>query len=241
MAYRKGLSSDGDYAILSDMKQVHWLPALLAVLLLVMGGLAAWAYAHRGYPYVVYYARYLALPSSTQPQVTIEEWVDPRQHRLRLRSQSTGDIYTALSTDGFTYETSSGTDGLTQHMAPTQYSEPAYQVKVDRALLAGGWPRLYRGWSSSYHRSPLVPMRYAGHQVLRFTPEQGTTVWLDEHTHLPVQERFHDTNNQFVTDRFIQWARFAAYTLPVTFFDPPHTETSLWDRFIGWVHDRSHR
>jgi hypothetical protein len=32
--------------------------------------------------------------------------------------------------------------------------------------------------------------------------------------------------------------RLAPYTLPAGFFDPPHLQHTLWDRFTGWVHDR---
>jgi hypothetical protein len=248
------------------MRRRRWLLVPLAALLLAAGGVAAWAGAQRGYPEVVYYAHYLLLPSPANPQqVSFEEWVDPRRQCLFTLALSADGTASWLSINGVTYQllhqaassptirlwlATAGAGGMVEQVvfAPgpaaarvaTPNGDSAYQLQVDQALLAAGWPRVYAAWSLRA-AGPGVPMRLVGHQVLRLAVSQAVTVWLDLHTHLPVQVQV-SVHAPFVpvvqqTVRFLRWVQLVPYTLPADFFDPPHARPSLWDQVTGWLHN----
>jgi hypothetical protein len=251
------------------MNRLHWLLVVFCALLLTTGGLAGWAYVHQSYPDVVYYAHYILLPSPANPQkISFEEWVDPRRHCLYTRVLRADGTASWLNTDGSAYQlihqagssptirlwlATAGAGGMIEQVlfvpgpadtnTATPSGEPVYQLQVDHALLDAGWPRVYAGWSRL--AGPGEPPRLAGQQVTRLAVSQGLTVWLDIPTHLPVQIQM-PVHATFVpvaqqTVRFLRWAQLAPNTLPAGFFDPPHTQHSLWDRFTGWLRDHLHR
>jgi hypothetical protein len=214
------------------MKRLYWLLASLVVAASGVSSLVAWASStHRGYPHVVYHARYFDLATSLAPQGSVEEWIDPAQHRSYTRMRIADETTTMLDIAGIIYQAIEGKHGSTNSVAPEAYTEPPSVLQRDHDLLAGGWRRVYSRLVGQRH-GPVTRAHLAGHQVLGLIFTSGTTVWLDARTRLPVEEQLSGT-----TIRFVQLARIDAYRLPVDFFSPPNTRPpTLWARLVGWVH-----
>jgi hypothetical protein len=161
------------------------------------------------------------------------EWIDPQQGVIRMQ---------AAGGAPFIVHNGVIVSMLNGHLY--QAALPAATVKSmvrEFSLLRQG------GFSSvsadllARRRGPILHVVFAGHPVLRFDiqpPDAGVTtqtIWFDAQTRLVTQEEWRYPSYIIEIDRYVRRARLAPYTLPAGFFDPLHTQHSLWDRLSGWL------
>jgi hypothetical protein len=225
---------------ISRMKRLRWLLVGLAVLLLSSGGMAAWAYAHRGYPDVVYYQQEALLGSDPSiPISTFDEWLAP-SHGLERGYLTVGTthswVYMQQSHDYFVAPNAPVGDG------PQSAQEMRYYAWLFHALAQGGYSAV--GSLCLLHAVGTVSrVEVSGQAALRFVttePVFGTghpTMWILAATYLPLQVQEATAPQTLTTRRYLRTQRLKSGVLPADFFNPPSPHPSLWDQATGWVHD----
>lgn len=248
------------------MKRLRWLLVVLFLLLVMVGGVAAWQYVYRGYPNVVYYqvvtvrvrmqTNKFGLTRHYEGTILVRRWTDCQGQRRLTRSSPSMLILghgvmrmaqgSLLERNGKVYALAIGQilppviarPGSTPSpLSILGYSalEPECQL-LQRAGFAGLATALL-----GHARGPIMRVQYAGHSALRFSVPHEGVFWVDAGTHMVMAEQLFtppapsDVWTFTQTARYVTQERLASYTLPTTFFDPPHTHRTLWERISGWL------
>ncbi|HWE63996.1 MAG TPA: hypothetical protein VHB98_19960 [Chloroflexota bacterium] len=228
------------------MRRLRWLLVLLAVPILVTGGMAAWQYAHRGYADAVYYQHVVETTQGlyAPPETATEQWVDPGKQWVRTFTVSGSGSAQASDLEYIL----GGQYYFAGHIDPVP-DPPGYQPLIAQLCqqVRDGTPRGLGAVALAHAVGTVTHLRFLGHHALRFVTTmslQWTTpqvdrivVWLDAASLVPLQQQIVNTDGSVATDHYLQAERLAPGTLPAGFFDPPHSRASLWDRLTGWLQD----
>jgi hypothetical protein len=145
------------------MKHLRWVLLVLIILLLGTSGLAAWAYAHRGYPNAVYYARLdLSMGGST---AHTESWIDPKG--VREIVQRTGGRFRNIIRYGRVYDVWNW--GQVRHTFDTPTYFMPLLSHLSQELQQGGYRAVGR---ASLRRAigRVKQVRFNGYSALEFPP-----------------------------------------------------------------------
>lgn len=227
------------------MRGVRW--ALLAAVLLVCAAATAtgaWAYAHRGYPGVVYYQRLVVADSVSGafPDYVLQEWVDPRRGFVRKVTSGGGPTVVIVQRDGRDYAETQGTVGD----AESQSRSEVRQIRRHSQELLHGFRGMADGMLA-HAPGPVTHTSIFGTAALLFEatdPEfvdGRARVWLDARSLAVLQIAGTARDTSFPPIRVTAAAVFGPDTLPATFFDPPGTHSTVWERIMGWLEERMGR
>lgn len=221
------------------MKVGRLIGAMVAIAVIGMAGMAAFAYANRHYPNPVFYERLSIGGSALQPgPEQIELWVDPQRNVELRTNRIEGYRYdTLIDRDG--RRERSFRDGIVSADEPVPASEAEATTRDWQQLRRGGFRALAEARLASAI-GVVSRVAYEGHQALRFATgrHSGQTraliAWIDAATHEPLALQV-DTAEYSFTQRVLQTQRIAPGTLPPGFFDPPRARSALWDGINSWL------
>lgn len=218
------------------MKRLRWFLLALMILLLGTGGMAEWAYAHRGYPNAVYYRR-VEFRASSQTYI-MHEWVDPARQVIRRRQEWLGSAGDMLIQHRRVYLTQLGASTYSTPVSPLVQRGLMY---IFQGLKSGGFSGI--GRQLLLHRVGQVTQVHDGKRLLRCfnsdgfdTDALGEIVCIDARTWLQVREQITLNYGSVVDAVYTQDKRLPPYALPADFFDLPHAHTSLWNQALDWAH-----
>jgi hypothetical protein len=210
--------------------------ALSWLLLAGLGG-AAWAWAHRGYPAVVYYRR-VAFGGPAQTLV-MEEWVDPQRRLIRRRQAWLGSAGDLVIRHGRVYSLGVSAPDQGTPVSPAVQRGLGY---LFQGLAAGGFAGL--GRELLLHRvGPATRLRAGGRALLCFGADGfdvdalSALVCIDARTSIPVSERFTLNQGTVLDAVYSHDTRFPAYTLPSGLFDLAQPQRSPWEWLLAWLQD----
>jgi hypothetical protein len=221
----------------------------VCLVLLALGGVAAWRAVHGGYPDAVYFEQIVVSASSggqLSPEATdtlagppdTDEWIDPWQGVIRDQPGSTAVRRPMIVRGPVVSYSVDGTHLFQEGVSPeqTQVNRQRF-LALRRAGFGGEGDDLL-----AHAHGPIARTSFTGRAALRFVAAQPyassvtETIWLDAQTRVPLQQQLRYSDGLLVTTRYLQQQRLAPGALPADFFDAQQ-HPSLWDRFSGWLQD----
>jgi hypothetical protein len=224
------------------MRPLGWTVLLASLLAIGLIGLASWAYAHQGYPNIVYYQEDVITTTGTGawPTYRLQRWIDPQRRIMRVTWSQNSDRAIRLVRDGraYSFDDTLPPDGWTLPPDRAQSIEQLYDDlehgDIGAALLA-------------HEVGPITRARLDGHPALRFaTSEQiaahgpGTRriiAWIDARSHALLQVQTVYADRTVTTDRYLRAQRLPPGSLPRGYFTLTRGH-SAWEQGLGWIRDR---